>query len=326
MRVARREAVRLLGVVVSVAVGLVACDSGDPFEALPVPDRVPAPTTSSVVPPDFSGVALAPVDGSTTTTEVVVGPGRAALAGRVNGPDGPVEGAVVRLERLVGDASARLDVVTGPDGLWQAPDILGGRYRVRAWREPDLAMLEPQILFLAAGQTLDSTLVVERFQALVLDSAVAPDPPFVGERTNLVVRVSSQVVDEDGVVRATPEAGVAVTLGTGLGWIAESPIRAQTSTEGSVTFTLVCRAPGPQPLMVTLPPRNLAPAPAPSPPTAQPPGPAASSTTVLAADPTPEIFNLDVPDCVEPPPPTTAPPPTTVPLPTTVAPTTTRPS
>lgn len=326
MRIRRREAIRSLGVVVSVAVGLVACDSGDPFEPLPVPDRVPAPTTSSVAPPDFSGVALAPVDGSTTTTEVVVGPGRSTLAGRVDGPDGPVEGAVVRLERLVGDTSARLDVVTGPDGLWQAPDILGGRYRFRAWREPDLAMLEPQILFLAAGQTLDSTLVVERFQALALDSAVAPDPPVVGERTNLVVRVSSQVVGEDGVVRATAESGVELTLGTGLGWIAESPIRARTSTAGDVTFTLVCRAPGRQPLTVMLPPRISVPAPVPSPPTAQPPGPPASSTTVPAADPTPETFTLDVPDCVEPPSTITGPPLTTVPLPTTVAPTTTRPS
>jgi hypothetical protein len=306
-----------MSVVVGVAVGLAACTSGDPFEALPVPDRVPAPTTSSVAPPDFSGVVLAPVEGSTTTSEVVVGPGRSALTGRVDGPDGPVQGAVVRLERLVGDASARLDVTTGPDGIWQAPEILGGRYRIRAWRTPGLAMLEPQILFLEAGRTADTVMVLERFQALAVDTAIAPDPPFVGQRTNLLVRISSQIVDEDGVVRATPEAGVAVTLGTGLGWTAESPVSAVTTTAGSVTFTLVCRSPGPQPLMVTLPPPNAPPAPGTTTPSSQPPGPPASLSTVLPLAPAPQVFNLDLPECMVPP------PPPTVPSPTTTGPTTT---
>ncbi len=296
----------MLGIV---AVGVAGCSSGDPFEALPVPDRLPAPTTSSVAPPDFSGVALAPVEGATTTSEVVVGPGRSILAGRVDGPEGPVEGAVVRLERLVGDAVARLDVVTGPDGRWQAPDILGGRYRVRAFRPPDLAMLEPQILFLESGTTAEPPLVLERFQALAVDTAFSSDPPFVGKRTNLLVRIASQVVDDEGVVRATPEAGVAVTLDTGLGWVAESPVQASTTSDGSVTFTLVCRSPGPQALTLTLPPA-LSPVspPASTTPDAPPPGPTVPTSTTAPAL---QFVNLEVPDCMVPPPPTTAAPPIT---------------
>lgn len=314
MTVGRRDRIRWLSVVVGFAVGAAACTSGDSFEALPVPDRLPASTTSSVAPPDFSGVVLAPVEGSTTTSEVVVGPGRLRLAGRVDGPDGPVEGAVVRLERLVGDASARLDVVTDPEGVWQAPDILGGRYRVRAFRSPDLAMLEPQILFLDATRTAETVLVVERFQALAVDTAIAPDPPFVGQLTNVLVRVSSQVVDEEGVVRATPEAGVAVSLGIGVGWEAESPTQAETSTDGSVTFTLVCRSPGPKALMATLfapnPPPPDPPASPPTTPSSEPPDQAVPSSTVVPEAPAPQVFNLDVPDCILPPPPPTAPPPT----------------
>jgi len=317
---ARRDQTRVLGVVVGIAVSVAACTSSDPFEALPVPDRVPTPTTSTVAPPDFSGVALAPVEGSTTTSEVVVGPGRSTLAGRVDGPDGPLQGAVVRLERLVGDAAARLDVTTGPEGLWQAPDILGGRYRVRAWRAPDLAVLEPQILFLESGRTAETALVLERFRTLAVDTAIAPDPPFVGARTNLLVRVSSQIVDDDGVVRATPKAGVEVTLATGAGWEAQSPVQADTGTAGAVTFTLVCRAPGAQPLMVTIPSTTPPPDPAPTVTGSLPPDPAVPSSTVPTAAPPPEAFNLDPPECVVPAPPTVPP---TVPPPGGTGPTTT---
>lgn len=297
-----RDRFRSLGAVSSFVLALAACTSGDPFEALPAPDRPPTPTTSTEAPPDFRGVALAPVEGSTTTSDVPVGPGPSTLAGRVDGPDGPVEGAVVRLERLVGDASARLDVTTGPDGSWQAPEVLGGRYRVRAWRAPDLAMLEPQILFLEAGRTAELAMGVERFQASAVDTAIAPDPPFVGERANLLVRVSSQIVDDDGVVRATPQAGVGVTVTTGNGWTAASPVQVATDTAGAVTFTLVCRSPGVQPLMVTLPPTTspVPVAPAPTTPGSQPP----------EAAPVPDVFSFDPPECVPPPPPTL--PPTTV--------------
>jgi len=43
--------------------------------------------------------------GQTTTTGVDLGTGRSRLEGRVLGPEGPVPGAVVRVERLVNDAS-----------------------------------------------------------------------------------------------------------------------------------------------------------------------------------------------------------------------------
>lgn len=272
------RAVLVRAVLVAAVLALAACTGGDPFEALPVPPSNPSASTTTTALPDFSGVALAPVEGSTTTTEVAVGPGRATLAGQVDGPDGPVAGATVRLERLVGDAVATLDVATGDDGMWRAPDVLGGRYRVRAWLAPDLAAIEPQILFVPDGETAQVSLVVERFGATVVDLAVAPDPPEVGRRTSVVVRVSSQVVNDDGVVQVAPRPGVALALSAGGSWVLEGTGQGVSDAAGTVTFVLECAAPGPQPLTVTIPPG--------------------------------EVFPLAPPDCVVPPPPTTVSAPT----------------
>lgn len=286
----------MVGVVVALA--LAACSSGDPFEPLPEPPTRPAPSTSTTAPPDFRAVVLAPVVGTTTTTEVVLGPGPSTLAGRVDGPDGPVEGAIVRLERMVGDASAGLDVSTGPDGAWRAPGLLGGRYRIRAWRPPDLAMLEPQILFVEAARPGAVALVLAPLQPVAVDIALAPDPPVVGAPVNVLVRISSQIVGGDGVVRATPQAGVELSLGTGGGWTAQSPVQASTDIAGNATFTLVCRAVGPQALMVTLPGTV---------------GPQPDAQPADSPPPAPQVFSLSPPDCVAPPPP---PPPTSRPPPT----------
>ncbi|HWH35152.1 MAG TPA: hypothetical protein VNT56_07505, partial [Acidimicrobiales bacterium] len=257
----------LLGILL---VASVACTSGDAFDPLPRPEGTVAPETSTTTRPDFSGMALAPVAGTTSTTEVVVGPGPSTVAGRVDGPDGPVPEATVRVERLVGDQIAAVDVFANLDGLWQAPAVHGGRYRVRAWRAPDLAMVEPQILFVGAGQTAELALAVERFDARAVDAVIAPDPPRVGAPANLLVRLSAQTVDDDGVVRATPSAGLEVVLSPGSGWAARSPLRQVTGSTGSATFTLVCRAPGPQPLVVSIPAAVDDP---PPPPPGAPPAP-----------------------------------------------------
>ncbi len=249
----RRLAAGALAVVV-----VTGCFSPDELEPLPVPSSVstlPTTTTSSV---DHSTVPLAPVEGTTTTAAVTVGPGPATLAGWVEGPEGPVEGATVRLERLVGDAVATLEVLTGADGAWWAAGVLGGRYRVRAWRRPDLASTEAQVVFVAAAEPAEVILRVERFTVAV-DLAVAPDPPVVGERTNVLVRITDRTVDADGVVRAVPRSGVGVSVTAGPGWVSESPLIGVTDEAGTVTFTLVCRAPNRQGLVVTLAPDQIVP-------------------------------------------------------------------
>lgn len=241
-----------LGLLVVVALVAGACASQHKYDPLPVPDAAPgAPVTSTTRPPDFDGVVLPPVRGTTTTT-VAMGPGPATIAGRVDGPDGPVPGAVVRLERLVGDGSARLDVPTAADGTWNASGVLAGRYRIRAWLAPTFAMTRAQVVFVEWPGAKPVILRVDRFEGIRIDSVMEPRPPVVDEPANLKVRVAVRQVDDQGVVRSVAQPGVSVTLsGTGQ-WSVSSANPSVTDATGSVTFAMTCRSPGEQPLTATL--------------------------------------------------------------------------
>ena len=130
----------------------------------------------------------------------------------MNGPKGPVSGATVRVEHLVGDQPPPIDVVTGPDGRWDLPNIAGGRYRVRAFMAPLLAQTEAQILFLNDGEQSNLDLNVESFSAPVVVAAVAPDPPQLNKPLTLVVRVARKTVDADGSCGASPSSTLGVAL------------------------------------------------------------------------------------------------------------------
>ena len=123
-----------------------------------------APAAVSTTTPTIANLAVVPlaaVAGRTTTT-LAVGPGGATLPGRSSGPAGPVGGADIHIERLVGDRVAAADVIAKADGTLDAcPASLGGRYRVRAWRAPDLALTDPADLL--PGRDRD-----------VVDDAAAP--------------------------------------------------------------------------------------------------------------------------------------------------------
>src|SRR5437899_6439356 len=123
---------------VTIAVALVllaGCSADAKYAALPVPKTSPgeATTTTSTPPRNFEDIALPGVGGTTTTEAPRVGPGPATIVGRVDGPDGPVPGAIVELDRWTGDRFASVQVPTAADGTWNVQHVLGGRYRVRAW-------------------------------------------------------------------------------------------------------------------------------------------------------------------------------------------------
>src|SRR5438132_10480239 len=104
---------RLLGLVLCcgfVAAGVAACSSKQTNAVIrPLPP--PSDESTSTL-ADFSTVNLAGVSGRTTTTSIPLGPGGAGLSGTVVGPAGPVAGATVHVERLVGDGVGSLDVVS----------------------------------------------------------------------------------------------------------------------------------------------------------------------------------------------------------------------
>ena len=242
----RRAAARL--VVLLAVVALVGCSDGA-FEKLPRPEGATASTTSTTALAELSKVVLPGVPGETTSS-IDNGPGRATLAGTVVGPDGGVGAATVRVERLVGDGVVRTDVVTAADGTWTLPRIKGGRYRVRAFRAPDMAQTRTEIFLLEGDEERRLDLRVEAFGALSVTRAIAPNPPMVGEPANLVVRAVRRTVDVDGVVRAQPLVGVTVELFGAGSWSLGSPNPATTDGRGNASFRLTCRSDGDNPLSV----------------------------------------------------------------------------
>ena len=228
---------RAVSMVAVGALALAGCTKGA-VDELPAPPTT-GPTTSSTARPDLSGVELAGVPGTTTTT-VPVGPGEATLQGIVTGPDGAVPGATVLIERLVGDGVGAAMVPTGPDGRWSAPQILGGRYRVRAWRAPDLALTSPASFFLESKETRDLEVKVQAFSGVVVTSAMAPSPPVIDETARLVVRTYTRSVDEQGIVRNEPVPSVQLEL-TGSGqWRVETANPAVADETGRADWLVRC--------------------------------------------------------------------------------------
>lgn len=241
------RAFRLAAAAACLALAAAACSGGG--YAVPEPKPLPnLPDTTAIE--DLSGVALAGVPGRTTTTAAVIGPGPASLQGAVAGPEGPVPGAVVRLERLVDGGMATADVLSAADGTWKADGILGGRYRVRAYRPPDLAMVKPEVFFLTGTEKRTLNITLQRYTGLVAVGSIAPDPPYVDEPANLAVLIAQQSVDAGGVVRATGVPGAAVQLVGSGQWRVESPNPAITDANGDVGWQVRCRSVGTQSLAV----------------------------------------------------------------------------
>jgi hypothetical protein len=262
------------------AAGLAGCGVQQLSFPTPPPTVRSVVTTQPTLPSNLPSVTEAPVPGAATSVAPRIRPGQATLNGTVIGPNGPVGGAVVNADRLVGDQMASTQTTTAADGSWSLSSILGGRYRVRAWQQPSLAMTTPQVLFLAGTETHTMTIQLTAFTGPTVASAFAPANPQVGQVDNLVIQVTTPTVGGDGVVRNLPQVGVSVTLTDGPEWLVHNGNPLSTDTNGQVLFQLSCQAAGSQPL----------------------------SAEVGAG----AVVALQLPDCV-PPPTTTVPPSTTVP-------------
>ncbi|HUQ39777.1 MAG TPA: carboxypeptidase-like regulatory domain-containing protein [Acidimicrobiales bacterium] len=235
-------------VLLSVALSVVVAACSDPAAELPAPPTT-APTTSTTAAPDLSLIDLGGVPGTTSTT-VAIGPGKARLSGVVNGPSGPVPGAHVRVERLVGGGVAVADVQADGAGHWELPRILGGRYRVRAWLAPELALVKPEVLFLGATEERDVPIPVQRYVGLVAVPATAPAPPIVDEPVTLVVQVARRLVDEQGVVRSSSVPLTRLELFGGGAWEIGSANPTTSDSAGRGEWELRCNSTGRHPLTV----------------------------------------------------------------------------
>jgi hypothetical protein len=236
----------LLGVVVL----LPACASK--YQGLPPPpSTIPLPPVTTS--PDFSAVQLHAVTGrGTTSTTVPIGPGQATLTGNVSGPDGVEPNAMVHVERLVGSAVGAMDIPTNPDGTWSLPNVLGGRYRVRAWRAPDLSLVQPAVFFLGGTDSKVVNLPLTKYQGRSVVAAIAPKPPVIGQPANLVVSLLVQSVDQQGIVQGTPVAGATMQLSGSGDWRVSSENPTLTDSNGQASYAVTCNTTGPQPLGVTV--------------------------------------------------------------------------
>jgi hypothetical protein len=208
----------------------------------------PASTASTLLPTttvarDLSGAPIAPVPGQTTTTIAITG-GQAALSGSVDAPTGAVSGADVHIERITSTGIATADAITGIDGSWSINGLLGGRYRVRAWRAPDLDLTTPAIFFLAGSEARVVPLHLTSFSGTNVSTAVNPAPlseaPF-----NIAVVVSSGAVDTNGVARANPVQFTKVQLSATSDMTLLSINPGYTDATGRVEWAAVCHTPGP---------------------------------------------------------------------------------
>ena len=235
-------------------VALAACSLAKAPEALPPTTTTTSLPTTTTTLPDLSQIALSTVPSKPTraANKVVMGPGGATIGGIVMGPEGPVADAVVHVERLVDNSAAATDVRTLADGTWSLPGILGGRLRVRAWRPPDLAMIQAEVFFLAATEIRTTELRLERFAGPFPAATVAPTPPRVGQPATLVVQVTNRSVDAKGVVRAVPIPGVRMELTDTGFWQVQGANPTVTDATGRGQWQVVCAVAGPQPLSVVL--------------------------------------------------------------------------
>lgn len=208
-----------------------------------LPEGFVLPDTRSVVLPPVLGRPEPEPDRS--IPRLPVRGGSATLRGAVIGPDGPVAGATVRVERFVGDDFGREDIGTNAEGRWEIGTLLGGRYRVRAWARPDLASVDPQAAFLAdenGAATLD--IPVDRHEGEQLQGALDVAEPAAGQIVTFRALVSRVEVDEEGIVRGIGVEGREVLLGVlgGIRIIGEKQV--QTDADGFATFSVVCLVAG----------------------------------------------------------------------------------
>jgi hypothetical protein len=258
---------------------------------------------------DTRNVVLRPAVGQPRSgppvTSVPMTGGSSRLTGIVRGPDGPVPGATVRIERFVADQVGRLDVTAAGDGTFAVTGLPGGRYRVRGWLRPFLTSTESAVTFLAAVSGDGSVeLGLQRHNAMTMQTSVGVRAWQVGQQAGVSVLLTQEYVDDDGIARNGGVAGSTITLSVPAGLALLSDATTETGGDGYARFGLECSAPGqytlsadsggfsrPIPLPVCEAP--------PPPTTAPPPGPEVGQTvtvpgagpyaagTYTATDPTP---------------------------------------
>lgn len=187
-----------------------------------------------------SRTAAVPTVPTATTRPVQVTGGRSTLDGVVVGPGGaPVGGATVRIERLVGNESGVLNVTANATGAFSVGNLLGGRYRVRAWRAPTHAQDGSEVTFVEDGQRRSFKLELEAPTGVEWNTSLDTDRIIVGQATALHTRVRAPYVNEQGQVGVGGRPGDAMTV-TATGIFAGQGGAKVTDGSGAASFPITC--------------------------------------------------------------------------------------
>lgn len=185
---------------------------------------------------------------STAPTTTVAPPpihgGTARLTGVVNGPDGPVPFATVRLERHTVDGMVVADVTTDAVGSWTAARLLGGRYRVRAWAHGQLTMPGSEVFFLAEAETRQVELSIAAVEDEPVMNLFDGGDIYLGLTGEVAVSVTVRSVDDDGLIVVSGVPGAIVVLQPSP-QVTATPAVAVADHDGVARFTLRCNQLGP---------------------------------------------------------------------------------
>lgn len=222
--------------------------------AYPTPEPTTATTATpeQTLPDNLSSVGEAAVAGVTTTTVVAIGPGSSTLSGTVIGPNGPVSGATIEADRLVGYGEATTTTTSGAGGVWTIANVLGGRYRIRAWQAPTMAMNTPDILFVGSGPSQSISLQMTSYSSVQIAASMAPGSPVADGIDNLAVQVITPTVSSDGVEVGKPDVGASVSLTDGPEWRVYNGNPLTTGATGEALFQVSCQVAGSDALSATV--------------------------------------------------------------------------
>ena len=220
--------------------------------SLPPPDDAEQISTVTVpegfVLMDASGVPLTPFESKARPNlpPLPVRGGGASLSGLVVGPDGPVAGASVLIERVVGDRTGSLALSSGGDGRYSVSGIHGGKYRIRAWQTPSLASRTSSLVYLNDFDgSADVEVPVERFTGKTMQIGLDISALNVGDTAHVRVLLTDQVVNDSGIVVGQGVAGARVKLASS----ASASMRvdddtATTDSQGMARWEVTCTKEG----------------------------------------------------------------------------------
>ena len=233
---------------------LLAACSKDEGKALPAPR--PEESTTTTEPINLTSVSLEPIASGAkgTSTTRPIGGGKASISGRVVDHQGlPVPGAFIRAT-YYGDPNKpeMIEAFSLEDGTYKFEQVLGGRWRVRAWKAPELATLDDAVFFLGYTENRQLDLKVKAATDYVVTSSIAPNPPFIGTEAEIAVLVLSQTVDAEGVVDRSPIGGAAVTLNILGKWILAGEATKATDGNGRAAWTVSCTEAGKQEIIAVV--------------------------------------------------------------------------